>query len=87
MISLNPRAITYIRKRIYAKKRKWIPYYRIRKIVIMVAIVYTAVSVGFISVSNIIYDREKIEFLDVGQGDGIIINAIDPPCDILSISK
>ena len=77
LVCVNPKITAYIRKKLYDKKKKWIPYLRLRRMNIFAIATFVMVSVvaiGFISAYD---NREKIIFLDVGQGDGIIINTRD----------
>ena len=77
LIGINPSTTAFIRKKLYEKKKKWITYYTIRRKIRIATIAFTTVATVFLCTSSMYDNREKIEFLDVGQGDGIIINAID----------
>ncbi len=76
LVMINPETIIWIRRKLY-KRNKKLSYYLLRRICVaatMVAVVSFVTTIGLISIYS---NMEKIEFLDVGQGDGIIINAID----------
>ncbi|MBO5389659.1 MAG: DNA internalization-related competence protein ComEC/Rec2 [Lachnospiraceae bacterium] len=73
LICLNPSYISRLRKWIHHRKKKWIPYMQLRIVGCLVAAMAIIIgSAGVITV-RCLYDREKVIFLDVGQGDGTLI--------------
>ena len=74
LIGLNRKVISYIRKMLHSKTKKWIPYMSIRFAVNIVVVALTLSSVVGILCIRSKERVEKVTFLDVGQGDGILIN-------------
>ncbi len=74
LIGVNSEITSHIRKIIYDRTKKWVPYMRIRFVsyIVMVAAVVCFV-VGVICLRNMT-TVGQITFLDVGQGDGVLIN-------------
>lgn len=77
LVSANPKITAYIRNKLYNKRKKWIPYLKLRRMSLFITTVFVVISVVAIGFASNYDHREKIVFLDVGQGDGIIINTQD----------
>ncbi len=77
LVCINPKTTSYIRMLLHKRKKKWIPYFRLRQLSLIVALSLAVISVVVICGFSICKHREEILFLDVGQGDGIIIKTED----------
>ncbi|MBR3832838.1 MAG: DNA internalization-related competence protein ComEC/Rec2 [Lachnospiraceae bacterium] len=75
LICVNPNHVSWIRKTIHNKTKKWIPYMRLRLMGIWLGLACGVVG-GLVILGISICDaKERIIFLDVGQGDGILLQS------------
>ena len=71
--NVNPK----IRQRFYIKTRYWFDYKKWRRIFAAISFAIIALDLGFCYVTYRVRLGEQIEFIDVGQGDGILIRTSD----------
>ncbi len=73
LLCLNPVYISRLRIWIHNRKKKWIPYMRLRAM--SYAVMGTIILIGVVGLVAVRYSgpKEEIIFLDVGQGDGTLI--------------
>lgn len=74
-LGINPDVVSFIRRKIHSRTKKWIPYMKLRmlSVVIMVCVLLSGVA-GTVII-RLSCDCEKLVFLNVGQGDGILIHS------------
>jgi len=73
LICLNPTYVSNVRRWIQKKYKKWIPYMKLKKLGYMICGIAMAIGIVGITTIRISNMNERIVFLDVGQGDGVLI--------------
>lgn len=77
LVGINPDVISWIRNAFHTRSKKWISYTFIKRVCGFVMIFITILGVIGVGVIRLGKDKEFITFLDVGQGDGVLIETPD----------